>query len=318
MCRSLFRPLFATLTFAGTLLIDPVAAQAHFGDLQAGSGWRAWNADPVLLLALPLLGWLYVRGLGRLRRRAVPQNLATWRGAAFGTALVVLIGALLSPLDALSDELASAHMVQHMLLMNVAAPLAVLGASSPILLWSLPLETRRIVGRVLRRIEAWPAGLALLRQPIAVWLIHATVLWVWHWPAFYEAALRSRLVHDLQHLSFFAAAYLFWRVVLDPVSRWRISRGSGVLYLFSTSLHASMLGAFMALSPRLWYSGYSETTPRWGLTPLEDQQLAGLIMWLPACTIYAAVAAILFGLWLHEMNKSQDANTALGIRCREI
>ena len=123
---------------------------------------------------------------------------------------------------------------------------------------------------------------------------------MWHVPVLYEAALHSELVHDLQHLMFFVVACLFWRVLVDPLSRLRLSPGLGVVYLFATSLHATFLGVFMALAPTPWYGFYESTTAAWNLTALEDQQVAGLIMWMPMCMIYAFAAAIIMGLWLRD------------------
>lgn len=114
----------------------------------------------------------------------------------------------------------------------------------------------------------------------------------------YQGALRDPLVHDAQHLSFFVVACLFWRACLDPLGGRRLGPAAALPYLFATSLHASALGVFLALSPRVWYADYATRTSVWGFTPLQDQQLAGLIMWMPACLIYPAVAAVLFGTWL--------------------
>lgn len=305
VCRLVIRrSMLAALIL---ILLWPTPAQAHFGDLQSGSWWAGWNWDPVLLVTLPLLGGLYFRGRVRVLRRMGHRANLDRRSQYFLAGFLVLVVALLSPLDALSDELGSAHMLQHMLLMSVAAPLMVLASTTSALLWSLPLAERRGVGRVIQKMEEWPFGTAVVRRPIAVWLLHAAVLWVWHLPLLYETALRNRIVHDLQHVSFFAAAFLFWRVLIDPVSRRRLNRGLGVLYLFTTSLHASILGVFMTLSLRPWYIEYVATSPRWGLTALEDQQLAGLIMWMPACTIYAAAAIGLFALWIGELSQNADS-----------
>jgi len=195
--------------------------------------------------------------------------------------------------------------VQHMALMMVAAPLLVLGAPAFVLLWALPLEWRKRLTPVIHWVERWNSPWYLLWQPLLLWSLFAVALWIWHLPPLYQAALRDRVVHDFQHLVFLGAAFLFWRVLLDPLSRLRLGRGAGVLYLFTTSLHASALGVFMALSPRVWYLDYQATAPAWQLTPLEDQQIAGLIMWMPACMVYALAAAALFALWLREGEREE-------------
>jgi putative membrane protein len=138
----------------------------------------------------------------------------------------------------------------------------------------------------------------LLWHPFLIWLLFALTLWGWHHPRLYQSALRDPLLHDAQHLSFFVAACLFWRVCLDPFSRHSLCPAIAVLYLFTTSLHASALGVFLTLAPQAWYDEYSGRVETWGLTQLQDQQLAGLIMWLPSCLIYPAIGAGLFACWL--------------------
>jgi len=280
---------------AGLLLTGPTAIPAH-DRVQPGQAWQAWNWDPLVLLVLGLLACFYLRGLARLWRGG-GRTVRRWQAGAFLGALAVLFLALVSPLDALSAELSAAHMVQHMLLMTAAAPLFVLGAPTLVLAWGLTErsqgKTRLVAPGVFRLLQA-----PLLWQPVFLWLLYAGVLWAWHHPVAYQAALRDSLVHDVQHLSFFLAACFFWRAVLDPLGRRRLHPTAALPYLFATSVQAAALGVFLTLSPRVWYGDYTERTPAWGLTPLADQQLAGLIMWMPACLIYPAAAALLFGAWL--------------------
>lgn len=289
-------PRAAWTTAALTLLLAGPAA-AH--DPTAARG--AWAPDPLVAFNLATLAAVYALGLRRLWARDGGAKVVTPRRAgAFAAGLVVLVAALLSPLAAVAEELNWVHMVQHMLLMNVAAPLVVLGAPLRVTLWALPVGARRAWGGALGRLDGWRPGGYLLGQALLMWALYGLVLWVWHVPRFYEAALRAPRLHDLQHLSFFVVSCLFWRVLLDPVRRLALSRALSVVYLFATSLHATLLGVFMALSPAAWYPIYEPRVRAWGLTALEDQQVAGLIMWMPACMIYAAIAAVLFGLWLHE------------------
>lgn len=257
----------------------------------------AWNWDPVLVLNLLLLWWLYGRGLARLWSRAgAGHGVSVGRPLAFLGGIAVIFAALVSPLDALCGQLASAHMVQHLLLMIVAAPLFVLGAPSQVLIRGLSPPWQRAAASWRRLCRC--AWFRVIRQPAVAWTAYAAVMWLWHLPSLYEAALRHPIVHDVQHLSFFGAACLFWRPLLDPVSRQRMHPIAAVLYLFATSLQGSALGIFMALSQETWYPEFQETTTAWGFTPLEDQQLAGLIMWMPACLVYALAAVAVFGIWL--------------------
>ncbi len=265
-----------------------------------GATWWVWtDINPWILLNLGLLGAGYFVGLRRLRaQRGAEAPVNGSQVAAFAAGLAWLFAALVGPIDVLALELQWVHMVQHMVLMNVAAPLVVLGAPVRTLLWVLPKAWRQRVGRGKRSLGRRGIPRYLLWQPVLLWAIYAAVLWIWHLPRFYEAALRTGWVHDGQHLMFFAASCLFWRVMFDPIGRLRMSRAMAVMYLFATSLHATVLGVFMALAPRLWYPSYGDTAPAWGLGALEDQQLAGYIMWMPACMMYAVVAAVVFARWL--------------------
>jgi cytochrome c oxidase assembly factor CtaG len=263
--------------------------------LLATAGPPGWTLDPAVLLSLALVAHLYARGLRRLWRSGAGRGVRRWQAAAFGGGILSLVAALVSPLDPLSDRLASAHMVQHMLLMNVAAPLLVLGAPSLVVLSGVPAPYRGPLARAWRRVDGpW------LWNPFLLGTLYALVLWVWHLPALYGAALRDPVVHDLEHLTFLVAACLFWRAVLDPLGRRRLHPLASLLYLFVTTLHATALGMFMALSPRVWYPDYEGPAGTWGLTALEDQQLAGLIMWMPACVVYAGVAAGRLVAWIGE------------------
>jgi putative membrane protein len=285
---------------AGVLLLNcsPVAL-ADGTRADPGLWWQAWSWDPLLLLSLGMLALLYGRGLVRMwHKTGMGRTVSRWHATSFFGALVIIFVTLLSPLDAMSEELSSAHMVQHMLIMIVAAPLMVLGSPTVALAWGLR-EWRTGIGSSCFAFGFRLPQAPILWQPLFVWMLFAVTLWVWHHPVLYRAALLDPLVHDAQHLSFFLAAYLFWRACLDPLSERRLCPTIAAVYLFATSVHASALGVFLALSPRAWYGEYLGRTSAWGFTPLQDQQLAGLIMWMPACLIYPAVAAIVFGIWLN-------------------
>jgi putative membrane protein len=129
------------------------------------------------------------------------------------------------------------------------------------------------------------------------WWIHFVALWGWHLPILFQATLKNEWVHAIQHLSFFASALLFWWSLL--YARGRANYAS-VLYIFTTAVHTSVLGALLTFAQTVWYPAYRTTTQVWGLTPIEDQQLGGLIMWIPAGLVYLAVGLWAFALWLRE------------------
>ena len=175
--------------------------------------------------------------------------------AAFAAGWCTIAAALFSPLDHAAASSFGLHMVQHELLMIVAPPLLILGRPFTALAATLP--------RAALRIAAWPLRI----PPIAAWVLHAAALWVWHVPRLFEAGLQSEAVHALQHASFFFSALLFWWAVFR-----RVRTGTAALYVLTTMLQAGALGALLTFAPTPLYAG----------TPLGEQQLGGLVMWVPA------------------------------------
>ncbi|HEV2918580.1 MAG TPA: cytochrome c oxidase assembly protein [Actinomycetota bacterium] len=256
--------------------------------------WGAWNLDPVLLGGFLLAAWAYRRGRTSGPRRPVDS----WRARCFTVALVALGLALLSPLDALSNALASAHMVQHLLLLLVAAPLLALSAPSSAILRGSPLAVRRASGRWRRRLGLTLGNLGGLRHPAAVWLLQVGVLWFWHAAAPYDAALDNQFLHLLEHASFLVTAVLFWHVVIGVRGAARVSGGLGVLLVFAMAMQSVFLAVLLTFARTPWYSGYAATTASWGLDPLTEQQVAGIILWIPAGGIYLAAALVLLVTWI--------------------
>ena len=275
---------------------SPSSASAHDGQLlQPHDLWRAWTLEPWAIVVLAVSLGVYLAGTRRIAsRRRNPSRDGAIRVLAFATGWVLLALSLLSPLHALGGSLLSAHMVQHEILMVVATPLLVLGRPLVPALWAASPAWRRSIGRVARSTSLRTVWAALTR-PLMAALVHGTVIWVWHAPSLYEAGLRSETVHALQHIAFISTALLFWWAVLGA----RSSRiGEVVLALFITALHTGALGALLTFANSLWYPPYGSTTGPWGLSPLEDQQLAGLLMWIPGGAAYLIVALTLVGRWL--------------------
>jgi putative membrane protein len=196
----------------------------------------------------------------------------------------------------MGTQLFSAHMLQHEAMMIVAAPLLVLGRPFAFWLWGLPPAWRRPVGAAVRT-PALQTGWALLTMPLFAWLLHAAVLWLWHVPLLFEAALRSNAVHTLQHVSFLGSALLFWWAVLGDGS-FRPQRGLSMLYIFTTMAHTGALGALLTWSEVIWYPSYIGATEVFGMDALEDQQLGGLIMWVPGGLAYLIAGLALVAQWL--------------------
>jgi cytochrome c oxidase assembly factor CtaG len=249
-----------------------------------------------MLITLFAVAGLYGRGLRRLRAATRGPGRLRFECGCYFAGWFALVVALVSPLHPWGQVLFSAHMTQHEVLMLVAAPLLVLGRPGLVLLWAMPRPAAKRFGRwthvrVIHGLWAW------LNQPFVAWLLHALALWLWHIPSWFEATLRNEAIHDLQHASFFFSALLFWHAVLQGPRRV-LGYGAGVLYLFTTAIHSGALGALITFGRSVWYPHYLETSPTVGMTALDDQQLGGLIMWIPAGFVYVIAALILFRAWL--------------------
>lgn len=258
--------------------------------------------DPLPLATIGAGCLIYVVGLSRLWHHAgVGRGVSVARALAYALGMLALAVALLSPLDYLSDRLFSAHMSQHELLMVLAAPLMVVGRPFTAYMRALPPAGRAALGRWLKRPRvrwAWQFTSA----PLLVLVLHALVRWVWHIPALFEAAMRHEVLHAFQHVTFFLSAALFWWALIH--GRYgKVGYGLAVLFVFATTLHTSVLGALIALSPRLLYPIYRARAPAAGLAPLDDQGLAGLIMWVPSGVLLSLSGLALFAAWLGEAER---------------
>jgi putative membrane protein len=274
------------------LLLLPALALAHTGEpLQPDDLWSAWSFDPGIAIPLILSALLYAVGSRR------HFGLTRLQKTCFWTGWLSLVIALISPLHPLGEVLFSAHMIQHEILMLVSAPLLLLSQPLVTFLWALPFNWRRTLGRISKQTYVSGAW-TFLTRPLAAWWIHAAAIWTWHMPFLFNLTLKSEFAHAAQHLSFFLSALLFWWALF--YAHGRRSYGAGVLYIFTTAVHTGILGALLTFAPRIWYTAYSTTTRAWGLTPLEDQQIGGLIMWVPASLVYLAAGLAMFAAWLKE------------------
>lgn len=279
------------------LAVDPPPAWAHTGHPPAPHDlWYAWSVEPWVVVPLFAAAATYAIGARRLgeRARAVTRR-RPWRSWSFGAGMVLTAVALLSPLDALGSSLFSAHMVQHEILIVLAAPLLVLGAPLVPMLWGIPIGMRRRLGIWANRLVRRPWR--LLTQPAVAFVLHALALAAWHLPTLYQATLSSDTIHAAQHVSFVGTAILLWWSLVGNRRGRRVRYGAAVLCLFGTALLGSVLGALLTFAEVPWYPAYAGTAPLWGLTPLEDQQLGGLIMWIPAGIVHLPVALAFVALW---------------------
>lgn len=286
---------------AWLVLLAARPAGAHgLGEHADAAGWH-WESWVVVLSAaaasLYLLGWRRLRHEGNARRA-----LGIGRIGAFFAGLATLLLALESPLDGLADQLFSAHMTQHLLLLTVAPPLLAWGRPVFVWLWAFPLQRRRRIGHWWNDTRALHACHAFLMRPLTVWLLSSLALWFWHAPGPYGWALVDQRVHVLEHLSFLLSALAFWTLVLQPYGGRRGEQGVALILVATYALHNGLLGALLVFASQPYYPAYA--SPHFGLTPLEDQQLAGLIMWVPAGMLQLATLTWLFASWLGSAGKA--------------
>jgi putative membrane protein len=264
------------------------SANAHHAGAADSLAIEPWAAA-----CLAAGAFVYALGVSRLWRRAGRgRGIATAHVARFAIGWLILCVALMPPLDGMGERSFAAHMVQHELLMAIAAPLLVLGRPLEAWAWALAPAWRSHV-RALTHSNWFAAAWHAITQPLAAWMLHAIAVWAWHVPALFEAALASTAVHILQHTSFLGTALLFWWSVFDR--RPRNTGGAALASLFTTMGHTGALGALLTFGARLWYRSYAGA---FGLTALEDQQLGGLIMWGPASLAYLAAALVIASRWL--------------------
>jgi len=279
------------------------SAAAH-GDIADGLGTLTWTYDAWVIIPLYTSAILYLIGSTRLWRRAGHgHGVHYWQAACFWCGWTFLALALLSPLHWLGERLFVAHMVEHELLMVVAAPLLALARPTAAMLWAFPQSWRRAIGASAQR-SFIAVPWRLLRTSLVATVLHAVAVWAWHMPQLYNTVLTNLTMHRLQHASFFFTALLFWWSLFYGPARMR-GYGIAVACLFFTSLQCAMLGIFLTLAREPWYPQQEEFTSLLGLTPLEDQQLAGLVMWVPPGFVYLGFALYFAGRWISRASLGQ-------------
>lgn len=263
-----------------------------------------WKLDPIAAALLATSLSVYGAGVTRLWRTAgYGRGVAPWQAGAFAVGWVVLLLATLSPLATSSERLLSVHMSQHELLVVVIAPLLMIGQPMTAVLWAPPRGWRRLR----RALLALNAAVRRGRAPLVACTAYAAALWIWHVPALYEAAVAHDAVHALEHASFLVTACLFWNGLVH--GRFgRLGYGMALAFVFATALHSGALGALFTLAARPAYALYAERSAALAVDPLVDQQIAGLLMWVPACAVLTVLGLAFFAAWLGELERRNRAH----------
>lgn len=247
----------------------------------------AWDLDPLVLATAAVTLFLYARGTRKLEARRSARAPSSARQTCFYAGLLGAVGALVSPLHGWSETLFAAHMTQHLVLMVIAGPLLVLGRPTAPFLAGLPGK----IARFFARAHSAPRKHApAILHPVALWVVSTIVLWAWHLPTLYDAALDNEALHALEHATFVGTALLVWGAVLGEHP---IGEGASVLLLFATALQSGALGALLTFAGSVLYQSHQVVAPAAGFDPLVDQQLAGVIMWIPSGIVYLAAMAFM-------------------------
>ena len=267
-------------------------ASAHDGEVHQG-----WSVEPVALGLLLLSLLIYAVGRWRMSRSQRLAIAPLPRVLAYAGAVAVLVAALFSPIDARADTSFAWHMAQHLLLMLGAAPLMALSNTHLVALFALPLGQRRHAGRFVSRTPGVRAGGSNRLAPIVTALLFALGLWLWHAPRLYEDALADEQLHTLEHLTFLITAAVFWRMIATSGNR-RLDAGTSILLVTLVGLQGNLLAALITLAPVPLYASYASR-------PLLDQQVAGLLMWVPAGLIYLSATIVAIGRLVGHVPRGQ-------------
>jgi putative membrane protein len=258
----------------------------------------SWTLSPGVLIGAAIATGAYTRRWRRVRRAPSPRRAGeapVWRLCCFLAAVAFALAALLSPIDALADQLFFAHMIQHMLLLDVVPVLAILGLTKVLL---------RPLTRVVHELERRAGALA---HPAFAVILYISVIWAWHVPAAYDLAVRHPLVHVLEHASFVLVGSLYWWHLLSPIrARARLDGLGPVVYMASTKLFVGALGMGLAFAPSALYPYYEHLPRVWGLSAHDDQAIAGLIMAVEQSLVMGVALVVLFIRALTESERAQQ------------
>jgi cytochrome c oxidase assembly factor CtaG len=238
-----------------------------------------------------------------MKRRRWPA----WRTGVFFLGIAVVLFALVPALDVLATDLFSVHMLQHVLLTAIAPPLLFIGEPVRPVLLGMPDVIRARVVRPLARNGAARAITHALRHPLVAVLLFVGGVYLWHWPALYEAAVNDAVVHVLEHAHFFGSAMLFWSVVIDPVPfRGTLPYAARIVYLLlAGAAQNTLLGGILSFSTRVLYPHYADRTAAYGIDALTDQRIGGALMWVVGDAVFLLGVSLAFFRWLAHEEETQ-------------
>lgn len=265
----------------------------------------SWDLRIEVIALLVTLGVLHVIGWRNLRQRGRTRFANGWRLVSYLAGLFILALAVMSPIDVLSDQLFFMHMIQHLLMMMFAAPLIMLANPFPTFLWALPRDLRVRVGRWFQPGHRLHQTLQQILTPGITWMIFISVYLGWHDPYLYDLALRNNFVHDVEHITFFGVALLFWWRITGagPQIGRRMPNLMRAAYSVSLVPPNMLAGVAITFATSPIYSHYTTIPRLYGVSVMDDQTWSGLIMWIPGSMMYILAAIFLIGIQMNQAKK---------------
>lgn len=261
----------------------------------------SWSFAPGPIVICLILTVGYVMRWRRVRTANGPRGAEGIRLACWLGGVAALVAALISPLDTLADQVFAMHMVQHVLLIDIAPILLICGLSKVLL---------RPIARTVLDLER---ALGPIAHPVFAVIFYAGVMWVWHVPALYDAALEHSSIHILEHVFFMSAGTLYWWHLLSPVRGRHLSGLAPVAYMASTKVLVGILGIFLTFAPRALYAFYEQGPRVWGLSPQNDQAMAGAIMATEQTVVMGIALVYLFVRALSESEREEQRAERYGV-----
>jgi cytochrome c oxidase assembly factor CtaG len=274
----------------------------------------SWDLRIEVIVILTTLGVLHVMGWRNLRQRGRKRFANGWRLASYLVGLLLLAIAVMSPIDVLSDQLFFMHMIQHLLMMMFAAPLIMLANPFPTFLWALPRDLRKRVGGWFQPDHRLYQTLEQILTPGITWMLFISVYLGWHDPNLYNLALRNGFVHDVEHITFFGVALIFWwrTTGAGPQIGKRLPNLLRAAYSISLVPPNMLAGLAITFASSPIYSHYTTVPRLYGISVMDDQTWSGLIMWIPGSMMYILAAIFLIGIQMNQAKKRSARQAAQG------
>jgi cytochrome c oxidase assembly factor CtaG len=269
----------------------------------------AWTLEPAVLIAIAAALWLYVPRWRLVRAEHGARGAGRWRLVSFLGGLLAVVAALVSPIDSISEDLFFIHMIQHVLLLDIAPILLICG------------QTKLILRPATRRLRRLEESIGWFGRPAFAVVFYVGAVWIWHIPAMYDAALRHPIIHVGEHITYAMAGGIYWWHLLSPIrSRHRLGGMAPAIYMAATKLCVGVLGIILVLAPTTLYSYYASKGSYWGISPHTDQELAGGVMALEQSLVMGIALTVIFIRMLRESERDArraerllDAREAAGL-----